>query len=190
MSAPASRAASGWIDSEGRWRSSAPPDIAVLVVYALLLLVLLYFGRTSSSSIVPDSTLVLAAIIAIFWARYVSTRYVLDSDALHARRLFGSRSVRLDTVHRIAPANLRDLAPTGLWRGWGWHGRLWSPSIGTFESVSTISSGVLVYGEGVPLFVSPRDPEAFIRELSRRVRSYRGDVEVRAPAARGVAPVL
>jgi hypothetical protein len=49
---------------------------------------------------------------------------------------------------------------------------------GTFDTVHTTSDGLLVTGESVPVFISPRDPEGFQRELSRRVRSVNGGVGI------------
>jgi hypothetical protein len=102
----------------------------------------------------------------------------MDADRLSALRLFGSRTIALEEIHRIELANLRELSPTGFFRGWGWRGRMWSPAVGQFDSVHTVAAGVLVYAGPVPLFVSPSDPLGFVSELSRRVRSYRGDVEL------------
>ena len=50
---------------------------------------------------------------------------------------------------------------------------MWSPigSLGKFDTVSTVAPGVLVTGGSYPVFLSPRDPLGFARELSRRVRS-------------------
>ena len=46
------------------------------------------------------------------------------------------------------------------------------------DAIYTDSRGLLVTGGSVPLFLSPHDPTAFARELSRRVRSYTGPLEV------------
>jgi hypothetical protein len=150
----------------------------VIGLYAFLLLVLLLLGREPSAGPIPDPLLLVALLVAVFLVRYVSTRYRMDADRLSALRLFGSRTIPLEAIHRIELANLRELSPTGFFRGWGWRGRMWSPAVGLFDSVHTVSAGVLVYAGPVPLFVSPKDPMGFVTELSRRVRSYRGDVEV------------
>ena len=56
---------------------------------------------------------------------------------------------------------------------------MWSPVIGRFDSIHTDAvRGVLVTAGEYPLYVSPRDPAAFARELSRRVRSYSGRLAV------------
>ncbi|MGI0128848.1 MAG: hypothetical protein ACREEC_01610, partial [Thermoplasmata archaeon] len=66
--------------------------------------------------------------------------------------------------------------------------RMWSPVVGSFDSIHTRSSGVMVFAGDVPLFVSPRDPAAFALELSRRVRSYNPEVELGPGVPAGVRP--
>ncbi len=146
-------------------------------------------------------------MITIWWApwvigiflvaslgRYLSTSYRVDDTSLSAWRVLGGRRVRLDEVRKIEYASLRDLAPTGgLLGSWGWRGRMWSPVVGRFDSIYTDASrGLLVSAGDVPLYISPRDPEAFARELSRRVRSYSGRlaVDVGDPHAAPTPPVL
>lgn len=166
--------------SDGRWRSHSPIDPAVVVVYAILVLLLAVFGRSPGPTpLIPNPLLLLAGLVVIYFVRYASTSYSMDSDRFLAWRLFGSRSIPLETIRKIELANLRDLSPTGFFRGWGWRGRVWSPIIGGFDTVHTVSAGVMIAPDsGVPLFVSPKDPAAFVQELSRRARSYRGHVEV------------
>ncbi len=89
----------------------------------------------------------------------------------------------LAEIRQATPANLRDLGPVSLIGAWGWRGRMWSSQIGSFDTVHTISNGVLVLGEGAPVFISPRDPEGFLRELSRRVRSFHPDLDIRTGPA-------
>jgi len=113
----------------------------------------------------------------------------MDAETLSARRLFGSRRVRLEEVRRIELANLRDLGPIGVIGTWGWRGRVWSPVIGTFDCIHTVSPGVLVSVGAVPMFLSPTDPKGFARELSRRARSWGVELEPDAPKV-GDRPVL
>ncbi|MGI0068556.1 MAG: hypothetical protein ACREB9_09185, partial [Thermoplasmata archaeon] len=54
----------------------------------------------------------------------------------------------------------------------------WSPVIGSFDSVQTSTRGIMVYAGPTPLYITPKHPDEFVRELSRRVRSYRGPLEV------------
>ena len=82
-------------DARGRVRAGAPISVAVVAMYFVLILLIVYATERSSYSsnaLVPEF---LVAVILVFLARYVSTYYVLDDRALHARRLFGSRSVSL-----------------------------------------------------------------------------------------------
>jgi hypothetical protein len=129
----------------------------------------------TSSEWIP---LVIVALLLFFLARYLTTRYRVDDTYVRAWRLLGGQKVALDRIRRIEYASLRDLSPTGFLGSWGWRGRMWSPIIGTFDVIQTESAGLLVSGGIYPLFISPRDPAAFARELSRRVRSYSGRLAV------------
>ncbi len=165
---------------------TAPRSAGTIGFYVVLLLLLVYVA-VLPSSILPSPLLAyfLAAVLLLFLARNLSTRYRLDPDALTAWRLFGSRRIEYDEVRKIEFANLRDLGPVSFFGSWGWRGRMWSPIIGPFDSVYTISRGLLVSAGKAPLFLSPRDPVAFARELSRRVRSLgiHLETDVGAPTA-------
>jgi hypothetical protein len=178
VSASPATAPSSNTDPEGRWSSHAPLPVEVIALYGVIIVVLVILGRPTSVSAFPSPILVLDLIVILFFLRYASTTYSMDSERLRARRLFGSRAVLLEDVRRIEYANLRDLSATGFFGGWGWRGRMWSPVVGSFDSIHTRSSGVMVYAGDVPLFVSPRDPPAFALELSRRARSYFPAVEL------------
>jgi hypothetical protein len=162
--------------SPSRVRVGAPISASVVFLYVLLVVIIAYAttrAAFTSNPIVPEF---LIGVMFLFLARNVSTYYVLDDRALHARRLFGSRSVPFEQVRMIEFANLRDLAPVSFFGGWGWRGRMWSPMIQTFDAIHTVSPGVLVTAGDVPLFVSPKNPEEFAADLSRRVRSYNPSV--------------
>ncbi len=152
-------------------------------VYLAIALLLLATSRAASVSSFPYVSEILAALFLVFLLRYVSTRYWLDAEHLTAWRLFGSRKIRLDRIRRIEYGNLRDLSPVGFFGSWGWRGRMWSPILGSFDSVYTVPQGLVVSAGDVPLFLSPRAPADFARELSRRVRSFTGplSVDVGAP---------
>lgn len=169
------------IDPQGRFTVRAELSWAVIAFY-LVLAGLVVFAMVDGSLVgLVNVGLVLDALILVFLARYVSTHYRLDSDTLRARRLFGSRTVQLEEVRRIEYADLRELGTVSFFGGWGWRGRVWSPRIGRFDSVSTVSRGILVSAGAVPVFISPRHAELFARELSRRVRSHvAGALEVDA----------
>jgi hypothetical protein len=172
-------------DPRGRVRVGAPISPAVVVMYLVLVVLVVYATLHSSFTSNPLVPEFLIAVILLFLARYASTYYVLDDRALHARRLFGSRTVKLEEVRRVEFANLRDLGPVSFFGGWGWRGRMWSPIIHNFDSIHTVSPGLLVTAGDFPLFISPRHPEEFADELSRRVRSYSPSVEIaRFSAAR------
>lgn len=157
---------------------AAPRSLGVIGFYLVLILGLIYASYAQAYSSVPYITELLVVVLLLFLARYASTRYSLDAETLSAWRLFGSRRVRLEEVRKIEFANLRDLGPVGILGGWGWRGRMWSPLVGRFDSIHTASAGLLVTAGPVPLFISPPDPAAFARELSRRVRSYNETLEV------------
>jgi hypothetical protein len=152
---------------------AAPVSVGALVFNLFLIGVLLLVNGSSNILLYPDVPLFLAAVILVFLLRTLSTRYILDSDRLVAWRLWGSRRIPLEEVRRIRLANIRDIGGVGFFGVWGWRGRMWSPieNIGRFDGVYTVPRGVLVFAEPVPLFLSPPDPEEFVRELSRRVRS-------------------
>jgi hypothetical protein len=119
----------------------------------------------------------LVAVLLLLLARYLSTVYTIDDATLRASRILGGRRVRLDEIRAIEFASLRDLSPVGFFGSWGWRGRMWSPRVGTFDAIYTDTSGLLVTVGGIPLFVSPKDRDAFAIELSRRVRSYTGPLD-------------
>ena len=157
---------------------------AVIVVYLVLigLLLAVYFHGTTyvaSAVVLPG----LALLLLVYLVRYVSTRYRITERELAALRLFGSLRIPLARISTIRPADLRLLAPVGLFGTWGWRGRVWCPSVGTIDTVSTHSAGLLISGGPVPLFVSPEDPAGFQKELSRRIRTDRPGATPDAPAA-------
>jgi hypothetical protein len=164
--------------------------IGAIILYLVLILLVLYVASRATFSIYPYAVYVLVALLALFLARMVSTHYVLDEDSLHAWRLFGTRRIRLADIRSIELTSLRDLGPAGFFGTWGWRGRTWSPSVGPFDAIYTVSFGLLVKAGPVPLFFSPRDREGFARELSRRVRSYRDSLEsdAGAPARAAARP--
>lgn len=147
--------------------------------YLVLAGILAYLGLARAGvTESPWVTYFLVLVCLFFLGRYLSTHYRLDASTLRARRVLGSRTVKLDEVRRIEWANLRDIGPIGFFGSWGYRGRMWSPTIGSFDAIYTDSRGLLVTAGSYPLFISPEDPEAFARELSRRVRSYTGPLEV------------
>ncbi len=157
-----------------RYVQHAGISIGVVIVYVVLALILILVGLHGGGVAANWGVLVVLAIIAIFAVRYLSTRYVIDADRLTAWRIFGSRRIQLEDVRRIEYGNLRDLGMVGFFGSWGWRGRVWSPVIGKFDAVYTNTAGLLVTAGAIPLFMSPKDPPGFARELSRRVRSYAG----------------
>jgi hypothetical protein len=154
----------------------------------LLVLVLLVLPGNSSLSFTWVPYAIVAFLLGAL-ARYLSTTYRIDDRDLRAWRILGGRRVRLEEVRRIEYASLRELSPTGLFGAWGWRGRMWSPMIGRFDSVHTEAAlGLLVTAGDVPLYISPRDPQRFARELSRRVRSYTGRLSVDVGDPMGTSP--
>lgn len=141
-------------------------------VFCLLLVILVVAPRTRFLW----AAYVLIALLLLSLGQYTSTRYTLDDTYLRAWTILGSRRRQLEDVRAIEFARLRDLSPTGgLLASWVIRGRMYSPMIGEFELVHTdASSGLLVTAGAYPLYISPRRPEEFARELSRRVRSYTG----------------
>lgn len=151
---------------------------AVIGLYIFLLIVAVIVFPGSSLLLYPWVGWLIVALIVLLLLRYLSTVYFLTPDHLRAFRILGGRKISLDQIRRIQYASLRDLSPVGFFGSWGYRGRMWSPSIGSFDSAQTNSMGVLVFAGAHPLFLTPRDRDGFVRELSRRVRSYRGPLEV------------
>jgi hypothetical protein len=159
------------------YRMPARLSVGIIVFYFILLALITYLGAYHVMN--PVLAEVLDTALIIYLARYVSTRYRLTSHTFEANRLFGSRRIPIEEIRHVAPANLRDLGPVSFIGSWGWRGRMWSPHFGPFDTVHTSSEGLLVTGgSGVPVFISPTDPDAFVTELSRRVRSYHPDVDI------------
>jgi PH (Pleckstrin Homology) domain-containing protein len=147
----------------------------------MLLIVLLVIlpRETSTYAWVPY---LLSAVIVLLLARYLSIHYTITESQLRASKILGGRKIALEEVRKIEYSALRELAPSGIMAGsgavFGWHGRMWSPMIGSFDTVFTDPAhGLLVTDTGNPLYISPKDVDAFARELSRRVRSYTGPLE-------------
>lgn len=166
----------GHIDHRGRYHDRGRISAWNIGAYTVLIVIILLIFRTPTGQFwVPY---VLIAVVGLLLVRYLSTRYVLDDTYLYARRILGGQRVALEEVRQIDYASIRDLSPVGLFGSWGWRGRMWSTRIGTFDSIYTDTFGLLVSPSGIPLFISPADPAGFARELSRRVRSFSGPLEV------------
>ena len=160
-------------DSKGVYRDRGRLSYAVIGVYVFLIIVAIVVIH--GASLAAWALGVIVALFVLYLARYISTTYSLDDTHMKAWRLWGSRRVRLDSIRRIEYGSMRELSPTGFLGSWGWRGRMWSPRAGQFDAVYTDPArGLLVTGEGVPVYISPTDLEEFARELSRRVRSYTG----------------
>jgi len=146
-------------------------------MYVVLILVAALVIPRSSSTL---WALVLVLFLFVFFlVRYVSTTYSMNDTYLKAGRIAGGRRIRLDSINRIEFGSMRELGGTGFIGSWGWRGRMWSPFIGSFDAVYTdAAKGLVVSGEGVPIYISPKDLEGFARELSRRVRSFTGRLPV------------
>jgi len=144
---------------------------AIVAGYVLILALIVLVGRL----VLPTADLwalyVLIALALFSLVRYLSTRYSLDQTYLRARTIVGGGRLALNDVRSVGPASLRALAPTGGYlASWVWRGRLLSPTIGEFVAIFTdAASGLLVVAEPFPWYISPRRPQEFARELSRRI---------------------
>lgn len=168
-----------FLDAGGRYRAWGRISYSIVGAHLfLLVIILVLLGRTTM--LAGWVSWAIGILLVGSLVRYLSTHYRIDDMHLVAARFLGGVRIRLDQVRRIEYVSLRDLAPTtGLFGSWGWRGRMWSPQIGWFESAYTDSvRGLLITAGDFPLYLSPRDPEAFARELSRRVRSYSGRLSV------------
>jgi len=149
-----------------------------VAIYVIFLVVIYFLVRTEPLSTGAWLPWLLTFVVVLFLARYFSTMYTIDDTHLRAWRILGGQRMALSDIRKIEYSQLRDLSPTGFFGAWGWRGRMWSPTVGRFDSIHTEARGLLVSGADYPLFISPRDPVAFARELSRRVRSYSGRLAV------------
>ncbi len=153
-------------------------SIGVVIAYLLIIVLLIVVVGPDLGSRYAWSLYFLIAVSILFLARYLSTRYSMDDYDFVAWRILGSRRIALEEIRAIEFASLRELMPTGGLLGigaFGWRGRMYSQAIGDFDSIYTEAArGLLITAGAYPLYISPRDPEAFARELSRRARSYSG----------------
>jgi hypothetical protein len=181
LSAPAATATSAAprrLDVEGRYRCGGVLSGWTIGVYVLLILALYYVLQHSAALSYPEGIYAVVALTVFFLVRYLSTTYTIDDAYLRAFRIAGGRKIRLEDIRKIEYASLRELSPTGFFGSWGWRGRMWSPVLGPFDAIYTDSKGLLLTAGEAPLFLSPRHPQEFARELSRRVRSYTGPLPV------------
>ncbi len=170
----------GALDALGRYHAWGTISYTIVGTYVVLLLIVVLILGRGSAVLSWWGSYVISGILLVALARYLSTNYRIDERYLRARRILGGVKVRLDQVRSIEYASLRDLAATGGFFGsWGWRGRMWSPVLGRFDSIYTDAArGLLVTAGEYPLYLSPRQPDRFARELSRRVRSYSGRLAV------------
>jgi hypothetical protein len=133
-------------------------------LFIILMVYLLYYW----GSIFELAAYLLILVLLFYLVRSLSVSYKITDDWLKVSRLFGSRRVTIESVSKVEKSSLRDLAPVSWTGGWGWRSRMWSPVIGHFDNLSTVHLGLIVYAEGVPLFISPKDRDAFVRELELR----------------------
>lgn len=187
MSAPTSPAPAPRLDARGRYRARGMYSVGVVGIYVFFLIVIVLLLKEAPLTTAAWVPYFLAFVVLLFLARYFSTTYTIDDTHLRAWRLLGGQRVALSDIRKIEYSALRDLSPTGFFGAWGWRGRMWSPQIGHFDSIHTEARGILVSGPDEPLFISPRDPVAFARELSRRVRSYSGRLSVDVGDPDGIA---
>jgi hypothetical protein len=166
----------GYIDGRGRYHERGKISPWNIGAYVVLIIIILIIVRDPSGQYwVPYA---LIALVVLLLARYLSTGYMIDDSYLYARRILGGRRLALEEVRQIEYSSIRDLSPVGFFGSWGWRGRMWSPRVGTFDALYTDTFGLLVSPGDYPLFISPADPAGFARELSRRVRSFTGPLEV------------
>jgi hypothetical protein len=166
------------LDERGRFHAHGAVSGVTIGVYVVVVLLLYFVVLPSAITSDPYAIYFLIGITLFLLVRYLSTAYTIDDTFLFARRILGSRRVRLRDIRRIEFYRLRDLSPTGFFGSWGYRGRMWSPYIGKFDGIYTDPTGILVSEAEVPLFISPSHPERFARELSRRARSYAGPLTV------------
>jgi hypothetical protein len=178
----------GRTDSKREVRMGPLRGIGVPATYVILIALMLYATFRSTVAPVPVwAGLAVVTLLLVYLVRELSVFYVIDRRYLRAMRLFGWRKVRLSSIRKVELVSLRDLSPTGFSGLWGWRSRVWSPQIGRFDAIQTYHVGMLVHGQGVPLFISPHDRDEFMRTLVGRVRRTNPSVESPLDAAEGAA---
>lgn len=176
------------LDAEGRYHARARISYLVVGAYLLMLILIALVVPRETVGGFPWVPTGLAVLVIFFLVRYLTTTYRIDDQEFRAIRLLGGRRIALEEIRKIEYASLRDLIPSGGFLGlgtWGWRGRMWSTTIGYFDSIYTdAANGLLVTAGDHPIYISPRSSDEFARELSRRVRSYTGPLltDVGAPA--------
>ena len=166
------------LDAAGRYHAHGTISYVTVGVYIVLLLLLYFFVLPSPLDSNHYLVFVLMAGTIFLLIRYATTSYTIDDSDLRAWRILGPRRMPLSDIRKIEFMALRDLSPTGFFGAWGYRGRMWSPYISSFDAVFTDPVGLLITGGPYPMFISPRNREAFARELSRRARSYTGPLTV------------
>jgi len=181
------RTSSGRTNLEGIYYDRGRFSYTVIGMYVFLILLMVFLLPGTGAPL--WSLGVILFLLVFFLARYLSTTYSMNDVFFRAWRIGGSRRIRLDSIHRIDFGSMRELGATGFMGSWGWRGRMWSPALGAFDAVYTDPvKGIIVSGDGVPMYISPNDLDDFARELSRRVRSYTGPLDVDVGAPPGAAP--
>jgi hypothetical protein len=166
------------LDSKGRYHAHGTISGVTLGVYVVIVILLLAVVLPSGFASNAFFLYLIVAGTLFFLVRYLTTNYTIDDSNLTAWRILGPRRMPLSEIRKIELMALRDLSPTGFFGSWGYRGRMWSPYISTFDAIYTDPVGILVSGGAYPLFISPRHREDFARELSRRARSYGGELTV------------
>lgn len=131
-------------------------------------------GAGSEQSVVKVLPLLLAAAFALLG--FLAPRrlaYFLTPDALEVRTLSGTRRVRLAGLSARRSSGALGLRTFGVGlpgysTGQFLLGRDQAGIQHVRAAASTATGGVLLLGTDRPLFLTPADPHAFLRELARR----------------------
>lgn len=143
------------------FRSAVPWATVGTYIFFVIVILILWHYRT----IPEDGAIALVALLLVYLGRFLSLTYKIEDGQVKALRLFGSRREPLSSVRKVEVDSLRNLSPVSMLGGWGWRSRMWSPHIGAFDNLSTIHQGVIVYADGAPFFISPKDIDGFLKQL-------------------------
>jgi len=155
------------------------PLIAILTAVILPLPIWFFWGAARSGFDVMSWTgWFVVALWVWLYTRWRPTGFDLDGEGLTVAFPLGSKRTSWADIEGAAPTDRKALQARfgkllrvgagGLWGGFGW---LWSGGGWVEFYISRMDGYVLIERRGkLPLLITPRDPEGFLRALQQRLR--------------------
>lgn len=140
---------------------------------SLFLLIALYTFLTRPLILLPIIFLIIALSLVVLLYSGYQIRYELTDQKIKARWLFGTKNIELDKINAFKPYKL----PYTTIRRLGISllgGRYSHGEIGKFYAIFTSNEGILIEADessiyGGKLFISPRKPKKFLKELEEKI---------------------